>query len=277
MAEAGESGIRHAAVLGQPITHSLSPVLHNAAYRALGLGWEYTAIECGVEELPTVLAERTDWAGFSLTMPLKRAGLELAVQLSPRAAVVGAANTLLPVDGGWLAGNTDVAGVLGALAESGRGPASLTVLGAGGTAQAVVAAAAELELFEVSVLVRDPSRTAELRDTADRAGVQLTISTLTVDNDALDAAFVVSTLPAGAADVIAARDWHEHQVVLDAVYAGWPTALASAADSAGATVLSGALMLLHQAVAQVALMTGRPAPQDAMRAALRAAQPNAGL
>jgi len=277
VAEAGESGIRHAAVLGQPITHSLSPVLHNAAYRALGLSWEYTAIECGVEELPAVLAGRTDWAGFSLTMPLKRAGLELAVELSPRAAVVGAANTLLPVDGGWLADNTDVAGVLGALAESGRATPSLTVLGAGGTAQAVIAAAAELGLFEVSVLVRDPSRTTELRDTAERAGVELAISTLTVDNDALGAPFVVSTLPAGAADVIAARDWQGYQVVLDAVYAGWPTALASAADAAGATVLSGALMLLHQAMAQVVLMTGRPAPHEAMRDALQAAQPNAGL
>ena len=108
--------IRRAAVLGRPIEHSLSPVLHRAAYAALGLDWAYEAIDCGVAELATVLADRADWAGFSCTMPLKRAALDLADEVRPLAALVGAANTLLPgAGGGWVADNTDVAGIVAAL------------------------------------------------------------------------------------------------------------------------------------------------------------------
>ena len=277
MAEVGEPGIRHAAVLGRPVAHSLSPVLHNAAYRALGLSWHYSALDCGVEELETALAERAGWAGFSLTMPLKRAGLEIAADVSERAAIVGATNTLLPHDAGWRADNTDVDGVLGAIGETSMRPSAVTVLGAGGTAQAVVAAVAELGLGECSVLVRDRSRTAQLQGTAERAGVTLEIGNLTVDARALQADLVVSTLPAGAADTLAAASWRPGQVLLDAVYAPWPTAIAEGAVAAGATVLSGVLMLLHQAMAQVVLMTDRPAPAQAMRAALRGAQPAAGV
>jgi shikimate dehydrogenase len=276
--EAGEPlSAPRAAVLGQPIAHSLSPVLHNAAYRALGLRWEYSAIDCGVAELAGVLDQRADWVGFSLTMPLKRAGLELATDVSPRARVVGAANTLLAGPGGWRADNTDVDGVLGAVSELARRPASVTVLGAGGTAQAVVSAVAELGLDECSVLVRDRSRTLDLQATADRAGVRLLIGDLDSDAAALAADLVVSTLPAGAADPLATARWTATQSLLDAVYAPWPTALAAAAQARGTAVLSGALMLLHQAMAQVELMTGRPAPAAAMRDALRTVAPSAGL
>lgn len=264
-------------MLGRPITHSLSPVLHNAAYRALGLAWEYTAIDCGTDELAAVLDQRADWQGFSLTMPLKRVGLELAVEVSPRAAVVGAANTLLPAAGGWRADNTDVAGVVAAVAESGQTPSSVTVLGAGGTAQAVVAAVAELGLFDCAVLVRDVARTAELAETAERAGVTLAIGSLAVDAPPLGADLVVNTLPAGAADPLANASWRRGQCLLDAVYSPWPTALAAGALAAGTLVVSGALMLLHQAVEQVELMTGQTAPAASMRAALRDAIPAADL
>ncbi len=269
---------RHAAVLGRPIAHSLSPVLHNAAYRALHLPWVYTAIDCGIEELSDVLAERGDWAGFSLTMPLKRAGFAIAAEVSDRAAVVGAVNTLLPsAAGAWRADNTDVVGVLGAIASTGAAPGSATVLGAGGTAQAAVAALGELGLGECAVLVRDPGRAGEVLASAERAGVAVSVACLAADAAALKAELVVSTLPAGAADPLAAFGWQPGQTVLDAIYAPWPTALAAAATAAGATVLSGALMLLHQAAAQVELMTGRAAPLEAMRSALRAAAPGAGL
>ena len=267
-------------MLGRPIAHSLSPVLHAAAYAALGppwASWTFAAIDCGVDELPALLDAHPDWAGFSLTMPLKRTGFELATRHAPRAAVVGAANTLLPADGGWRADNTDVAGVLGAVTEVGRVPESVTVLGAGGTAQAVVAAAAELGLAEVAVLVRNPDRTAEVRATAERAGVRLAVGALGVDAPALAADLVVSTLPGDAADPLAGAAWRPGQLVLDAVYAGWPTRLAAGAAEAGARVLSGALMLLHQAVVQVELMTGAAAPANAMREALRAASPGSGV
>ncbi|HVU91070.1 MAG TPA: hypothetical protein VHC23_02480, partial [Jatrophihabitans sp.] len=130
-----------AAVLGRPVAHSMSPVLHRAAYAELGLtGWTYEAIDCGPQDLPRVLAERADWAGFSATMPLKHAVLDVAAQVRPIAATVGSANTLLRGPDGWIADNTDVAGIVAALAEHSVAPSSVTVLGAGGTAQAMLAA-----------------------------------------------------------------------------------------------------------------------------------------
>jgi shikimate dehydrogenase len=252
-------------------------VLHRAAYAELGLDWRYEAIDCGVAELPGVLAARAGWAGFSATMPLKHALLDVAAEVAPRAADAGAANTLLPVAAGWRAENTDVAGVVAALAEHRVEPGSVTLLGAGGTAQAVLAALPELDLRAADVLVRDPARTGALRATAARVGVDVSVAELDAGAAVLGADLVVSTLPPGAADPLAARTWQPGQAVFDVVYAPWPTALAGAAAAAGATVISGALLLLHQAAAQVQLMTGRPAPVTAMRAALAAAAPGSGV
>lgn len=265
-----------AGVLGRPVAHSLSPVLHRAAYAALGLNWAYDAIECGVDELPRVLAQRAGWAGFSATMPLKHALLEIAADVRARAAAIGAANTLLNGPDGWVADNTDAYGITAALAERGVQPGSVTVLGAGGTAQAALGALAGLGMGECVALVRDASRAGPLQSTADRLGVRLKLDRLDVHTAALAADLVVSTLPPGAADPLAGREWHADQAVLDVVYTPWPTPLATAAAAGGATVMSGALMLLHQAAEQVRLMTGQDAPVEAMRAALRAAAPGCG-
>ena len=268
---------RHAAVLGTPVAHSLSPVLHRAAYAALGLDWAYEAIECDAASLPAVLAARDDWAGLSCTMPLKRAVLEVADEVMPTAALVGAGNTLLPLaDGGWRAANTDVAGIVAAVREHRVAPASATVLGAGGTAQAAVVALSALGLSACTVLVRDTARTGDVLGTGAACGVSVTVEVLGATARALAADLVISTLPRGAADPLADAVWRPGQAVLDAVYDPWPTVLAAAAQSAGATVISGALMLLHQAAAQVELMTGRTAPVDAMRDALRVAGASPG-
>ena len=268
---------RHAAVLGRPVAHSLSPVLHRAAYAAFGLDWTYDAIDCGVDDLPAVLEARREWAGFSATMPLKHALLDVAAEIRPRAAEVGAANTLLPGPDGWIADNTDVAGVVGALAERGVRPTAVTVLGAGGTAQAVLGAVRSVGITECHVLVRDRSRAARLLDVATRLKVEVELGELDVANGALARDLVVSTLPPGAADPLAARAWTPGQAVLDVVYHPWPTRLAEAAQRGGATVISGALLLLHQAAEQVRLMTGRTAPVEAMRQALRTAAPRSSV
>ena len=259
-----------AAVLGRPVGHSLSPVLHTAAYAALGLAdWSYTAVDCGAAELPGLLAGLgPDWAGLSLTMPLKRAALAVADSVHPLAEAVGAANTLVLAGGGRRAYTTDVAGIAEALREAGlTAPRSAVVLGAGGTAQAALAALCMLGLDEAVVLVRDPARAGELRATADRLGVTLDLRA-GLPGPVPAADLVVSTLPAGAADRL---EPPAGAVVLDAVYAPWPTPFAAAAEASGGTVVSGLAMLLHQAAAQVELMTGRPAPVPAMRAALDAA------
>lgn len=258
-----------AAVLGRPIAHSRSPVLHRAAYAALGLDWSYEAIECDEEALPDVLAVRVDWAGFSCTMPLKRRALALASSASPVASAARAANTLLPDGrGGWRADNTDVAGILGALAEYRVTPATVTVLGAGGTAQAALVALARLGLTSCRVLVREPARSRELAETAAAVGVSINTGALSTDDPGLAAELVISTLPPGAADPLAAADWRAGQAVLDVIYAPWPTPLADAAAERGAQVVPGSALLVHQAARQVELMTGRSAPLAAMRAAL---------
>lgn len=257
----------HAAVLGSPVAHSLSPVLHAAAYAELGLdGWVYTAHECTEAELAGFVdGLDASWAGLSLTMPLKRVALDVATEVSPLAAAIGAANTLVLLGGRRHADNTDVAGLVGAIGPvSGRA----VVLGAGGTAQAALAALRDLGIDEVDVLVRDLARTAELRATAERLGAAPRLhADLAAPGRYVDGAdVVVSTLPAGAADHVVCRG---AGTVLDAVYAPWPTRFA--AQAAGARVVSGMDMLLHQAVRQVELMTGRPGPLEAMRAALDAA------
>ncbi|WP_375500394.1 shikimate dehydrogenase [uncultured Jatrophihabitans sp.] len=267
----------HAGVLGRPVAHSLSPVLHRAAYAALGLDWTYEAIECGVDELPDALATRADWAGFSCTMPLKHAVLDVAAETRPLARAVGSANTLVPGPDGWIADNTDVAGIVAALAEYAVAPRTVTVLGAGGTSQAVLAALLVLGVPSCTVLVRDPSRVDRAADTAGRLDIALAVETLRPGAAALGADLVVSTLPGRAADPFADRAWTPTQTVLDVAYDPWPSALATAAGRGGAKVVSGALMLLHQAAVQVELMTGHEPPVDEMRDALRAVVPDAGI
>ncbi|MGH3870764.1 MAG: shikimate dehydrogenase [Pseudonocardiaceae bacterium] len=272
----GGEAARRAAVLGCPIRHSLSPVLHRAAYTALDLaGWRYEAVECDETTLPTFV-ERLEpqWVGLSLTMPLKRVVLTLADEISPLAGAVGAANTLVlgRPGGASRAENTDVAGILAALRDTGVERVSAAViLGAGGTAQAALAALRELGEVAPTVLVRDPARTTDLRAAADRLGVRPTISGGLLDGAVAEADIVISTLPPGAADAMSPQLWSARPVVLDVVYTPWPTPLAASALRAGCRVVSGLAMLLHQAVAQVELMTGLRAPVAAMRAALDAA------
>ncbi len=270
--------VRRAAVLGSPIKHSLSPVLHGAAYQALELhGWHYDMIECDEPGLPPLIDRMgPEWAGLSLTMPLKRVALAVADEVSPLARAVGAANTLVFPAGGPAAGrradNTDVAGMVAALRE-----AELTevkqavILGAGGTAQSALAAVRELGQLSPVVLVRNLARTRELQETAERLGMRPAISGRLFDQPLPDADLVISTLPGGAADPLGSTRWDPGTTVLDVVYAPWPTPFAGSALAAGCRVVSGLTVLLHQAVAQVELMTGRPGPVEAMRTALAAA------
>ncbi|HZR47933.1 MAG TPA: shikimate dehydrogenase [Streptosporangiaceae bacterium] len=265
-----------AAVLGKPIAHSLSPVLHLAAYRALGIAdeWTYEIVECDERELPEVLDR--GWAGLSLTMPLKRAVLPLLDRAEPLAVEVGGANTVVFREDGRYGYNTDVAGMIAALAGIGVVKAdSATILGAGATACAALAAVRGLGLTEVMVLVRDRARAGDLLAAARRLGMDVDLRPLTTQIRNGD--LLISTLPAGAADFISERPLVSRSLpvaVLDVVYAPWPTRLALAAERAGVPVASGGDLLLHQAARQVELMTGRsPAPVADMRAALAARLP----
>lgn len=256
-------------MLGSPIAHSRSPQLHLAAYRALGLqGWTYDRIECGAAELPALMAGfGPEWVGVSVTMPGKFAALAFADRRTPRAERVGSANTLVRTESGWLADNTDVDGVRGALGAA-SGPA--LVLGSGGTAPAAVVALAELGVSELAVAARNPDNAARVVALADDLGVPARFCALTdtaLGAAAAAASVMVSTLPAevaaGYAPALAGVP-----VLLDAIYDPWPTPLAAAVSAAGGTVISGLQMLLHQAFTQVELFTGRPAPRAAMTCVL---------
>jgi shikimate dehydrogenase len=271
-------GVRRAAVLGSPIQHSLSPMLHNAAYAALGLhGWRYDRFECDEDGLPEFVARLgPEWAGLSLTMPLKRVALSVADEVSPLAAAVGAANTLIlgqANDRSFVrAENTDVIGIVAALREAGvRRVERAVVLGAGGTAQAALAALRDLDAGAPTVIVRDPARAMDLLAAADRLAVRPAVLGGYPAIELPDADVLISTLPPGAADGIAGHPLSARTVVLDVVYAPWPTRLAAAAMAAGCRVVSGLTVLLHQAVAQVELLTGRAGPVEPMREALDAA------
>jgi shikimate dehydrogenase len=277
-AAAVDRTVRRAAVLGSPIQHSLSPVLHDAAYQALDLrGWHYDKIECDEAALPRLVdGMGPEWAGLSLTMPLKQVGLSVADEVSPLAQAVGAANTLVFPSGGPAAGrhahNTDVAGLVAPLKEAGLTRIEQAViLGAGGTAQSALAAVRELGDQSPIVLVRNLARTGELRETAERLGMRPTISDGLFTEPLPAADLVISTLPGGAADPLSATRWKPETMVLDVVYAPWPTSFAGSALAAGCPVVSGLTVLLYQAVAQVELMTGHPGPVEAMRTALLAA------
>lgn len=266
---------RRAAVLGSPVAHSLSPVIHRAGYAATGLaGWSYTAIECGEAELgATVAGFGPEWAGLSLTMPLKQVALAVADEVAPPAAALGAANTLVRrPDGGWRAENTDAPGIVTAVGSVPAG-AHLVVLGAGGTARAALGAAARLSAGQVTVVARRAAAFAALDSVAAALRVPLRHRLWPAAADALAAAdVVVATVPKGVADPLAARvRWRPQTVVLEALYDPWPTPLADAAAAAGCRVVSGLELLLAQAADQFHLFTGIPAPVAAMRTALHAA------
>ncbi len=293
--------MRRAAVLGHPIAHSLSPALHRAAYVALGLtGWTYEAVDVTEEDL-AAFVEGLDahWAGLSLTMPLKQAVLGLLDHVEPLAEVVGAVNTVLvqPVAGGrpgLVGANTDVHGIVAALREglvgchAQDGPAigTAVVLGAGATAASTLAALAQLGCSTPTVFVRTMARAGATMRAAHRMGVEprfLTFAPLDRVAAAMAGAdVVVSTLPPHGADELAnlltqdddgnraagARNGRVDGVLLDCAYDPRPTALGVAWQSRGGAFVSGERMLLHQAGEQVRLMTGRPAPLDAMERAL---------
>lgn len=282
--------MRRAAVLGSPIAHSLSPALHTAAYGALGLsGWTYEAIECDEAGLPGLLASLgPEWAGLSLTMPLKRAVLPLLDRADPLVTQVGGANTVLLSGAGRAGYNTDVPGLVAALGEAGvqvaggelePGAEPVLVLGGGATARSALAALRQVGARSAVAAVRDPAAAMPLLDAGRRMGIRTRLVPFgpgrerdewLAESRLRPWRLVLSTVPAGAADGYAdlvAASALTAASVFDVVYHPWPTPLARAAEAAGSTVVGGFSLLLHQAAEQVRLMTGRPAPVEAMRAA----------
>ncbi|MEZ3156974.1 shikimate dehydrogenase [Microbacterium sp. BWR-S6Y] len=266
-------------VWGDPIAHSRSPRLHAAAYRVLGLDWEYgrrRVDEAGfAAELDGMDAT---WRGLSLTMPLKHAAAARAATLDDDARLTGAVNTYLLTDDGPHGFNTDVGGLARALEEIGvRRPQRVRVLGAGATATSAVVAAARAGAVDIDVRARRPDAAAPLVAIGARLGVTVRATTF----DAPDPVSVDATIAAlpGGTDLgaLAGPLASASGPLVDVVYGGWPTPLGIAWERAGVPAHDGLTMLLHQALLQVRLfVTGdasRPLRRDdevlaAMRIAL---------
>lgn len=264
---------RHrAAVLGSPIAHSLSPVLHRAAYAELGLGdWSYGRFDVNEAALPGfVEGLDSSWAGLSLTMPLKRAVIPLLDSVSETAASVEAVNTVVFTEGGRLTGdNTDIPGMVAALGERGvEKTESAAVLGAGATASSALAALSQICTGPVTAYVRSRERGDEMRGWGERLGVDVHIADWAEAEQALHSPLIIATTPAGATDGLMDAVPEHPGTLFDVLYEPWPTGLASAWERRSGAVIGGLDLLVHQAVLQVEQMTGRsPAPLAAMRQA----------
>jgi shikimate dehydrogenase len=259
-------------VLGDPVAHSLSPVLHRAGYAELGLDWTYDAHRVVSGGLEAFLAGLDDeWRGLSLTMPLKREAYALADRLTDRARLAGAVNTLVLDAGERVGDNTDLPGAVAAIRERTTTPlGSAVVLGGGATATSVGLALIDLGVTSVELLVRDEARAGETLDVlrAHPAGVEVRTGLLESDTD-LTADIVVSTIPATAQTAGLVARCADVPVVFEALYDPWPTPLA--ASAADRVLVGGLDLLVHQAAMQFDLFTGLPAPLEAMREAGRRA------
>jgi len=268
---------RRAAVLGHPIAHSLSPTLHRAAYRVHGMPWQYDAFDVEAGGLAAFIdGLGPEWAGLSLTMPLKVEAVALMDFIEPMAKIVGSVNTVLfqPfADTRHLVGaNTDVHGVVAALAEAGVDQAQTgVIIGGGATATSAMAALGQIGVTAPVVAVRDRARAGGLMRAATRMGVHPRFATFAeVASLLAEADVVVSTVPAEAAEQVSRALPPVRGTLLDVIYAPLVTPLGAAWVAAGGQRVGGERMLVHQASEQFRLMTGRNAPISDMDGALRA-------
>ncbi len=265
-------------LLGHPVSHSVSPAMHNAAFRALGLNWEYEPLETSREKLREACHRlRTDnCAGANVTVPHKQAIMELLDGVSETARTIGAVNTITPRDGKLFGENTDAEGFVAALKENHINPrhARVVILGAGGAARAVAFALAAAGAREIILINRTASHATELADRvhARYPGLRLAINWREAIADAnilINATSVgmwpnITDAPLPPEQVVS-----PHSVVVDLIYNPLQTRFLWDAKRAGAWTINGLGMLVHQGAASFKLWTGRDAPIQVMLDAAR--------
>jgi len=276
-------------VLGDPVRHSLSPVMHNAALEAMGLDWAYLALPTPTAELATVVQalEAMGCRGLNVTIPHKQAVAALCSKLSPLSERLGAVDTLVPLQGGgWLGTNTDVEGFCAPLREASWSSKRALVLGCGGSARAVVAGLVELGFAEIVLAGRRPEALAAFEADCQSWAPQLRALSWNSEITATlaQADLLVNTTPVGMASAtdpaaaqacplsdselaaLSARSW-----VYDLIYTPRPTALLQRATAKGCRSLDGLRMLVEQGAASLRLWSGSSeVPVEVMhQAALR--------
>lgn len=258
-----------AAVLGSPISHSLSPLLHALAYRELGRDFEYTRVEIKREELLVFLENAAlEWTGFSLTMPLKEEVLNFTSEISPLAQRIHSANTLVRKDGKWRTMSTDVSGFTHALAaHEWDATGEVLIIGAGATARAA-AAACDGKADRISVMRRSIAREAAISNCVEISELEFVTWE---DYGALEYAdLIISTTPKGVTDILV--DFFPTQktaLFFDVLYNPWPTTALKSWSMKGGAVVDGLDLLIHQAIDQVSIFSGESVDRTSMAALMR--------
>lgn len=254
------------AVLGSPISHSLSPTIQLAAYRELGLDWSYDAFEIQENQLLKFLHScDSSWRGLSLTMPLKAEAIHICDEVDALALQVGGANTITWRGSKTHAHNTDVLGFFNALKLHGATAIdSVAILGGGATARAAVAAASKFA-ERITVYIRDPSRRESLIAAKGDGVSTLHILPWQQAHEALNEPLVIATTPKGVTDVFSDVIPHEPGILFEVLYAPWPTPIVSQWERNGGRVLGGLDLLVEQAIEQLKLFAPEIDLSDASR------------
>jgi shikimate dehydrogenase len=264
-------------VVGDPIEHSLSPIMHNAAFKELGLDYVFLAFRVRVGEVENALGgvRGLNIRGLNVTMPHKSEVIKYLDEVDSTAKLLNSVNTILNREGKLSGFSTDGVGALEALRKNKvklRGKKML-LLGGGGAAKAIAFAAAK-EVGELVVLNRTPERTKLLSETLNKAFHRnVFVKSLTADavqqnlrdTDILVNATSVGMHPGSNRSLVAPQWLKPDLVVMDIVYSPLETRLARDAKAAGAQVISGVEMLIYQGAASFEIWTGQPAPVDVMR------------
>lgn len=257
------------AVLGFPINHSLSPVLHQAAFKILEIDGDYAAIAVNSGELNSFFANNSnEYDYFSLTMPLKEEVLALSFEVDEVVKRTQSANTLYKQENVWKLTSTDGSGFISAISHAGINTLeNVLVLGAGGTARAVVGA-----LDGVADKITVLGRTSTRRESLENSLQQSSFSYQRWDDDCDFSQYqlVVNTTPAGAADLLSnSIRPGEISTLFDVIYKPWPTVLASRWADCGGQVINGLELLLYQGIHQLEYALGRSLDEETLATYIR--------
>lgn len=261
---------KYTAIVGDPVTDSKSPQMHNAAYQELKIDWQYLRQEVTTGGLTSFLnLNRNNFQGLSITMPLKKEAISVANLVTPLAQVLDSANTLLISKSEIVAGNTDVIGIRDAIWQNTKKKfKSVTIIGTGATARSALAAAKALKIREITIVGRSPEALTAIGNLAQRISVQVSTRTWNELVKTMDNELVISTVPKGVMDEYALLIPFRPNVLLDANYHPWPSPLAREWLIRSGRVVSGLQMLLYQGVKQFEIFTKRKPPIKVMRDAL---------
>ena len=244
-----------AAVIGSPITHSLSPKIHRKAYEILGLEASYNAIEVSEASFPDFLSGlqsedgASSWSGFSLTMPLKEIVLKYCKSADPITTTINSGNTLYRNEGSWKVTSTDFLAFQYLLDVS--KDAKVAIIGGGGTARAAIGAL-NTKVKAVDVLLRSDNRMPALR----KAARNLTVNQLDISEPLDNYDLIIQTTPSNVFDQYAVNTGRANGVLLEALYKPWPTELVQRYERLGGRIISGKELLVEQALHQIELFSG---------------------